>query len=79
MLVRFHAVGRELAGVESLSSDAPTIAALSLELGARYGERMARLVAASTLLHNGIRRSATDDVPLADGDTVELLPPFAGG
>lgn len=79
MQVRFYAVGREVAGVESMTSDAATVRELAIELGARYGERMTRLVDASTLLHNGVRRSSRDDVALLPTDTVDLLPPFAGG
>ena len=79
MQVRFYAVGRELAGVEALTTNAASMQQLTVELGERYGERMARLVAASTLLHDGVRRRSSDEVTFADADVVDLLPPFAGG
>ncbi len=79
MLVRFYAVAREIAGCGETTVAANSIPELSALLGQRYGERMDRLVAASTLLHDGVRRRSIDDVALTASDTVDLLPPFAGG
>ncbi len=79
MLVRFYAVAREIAGCGEITLSAASIPELSAQLEQLYGERMARLVAASTLLHDGVRHRATDEVELAADDTVDVLPPFAGG
>jgi molybdopterin converting factor small subunit len=79
VLVRFYAVGRELAGVHEARLAVSNFADLAAELQSSYGTRMSELVAASTLLLNGTRYRITDGVALADRDVVDLLPPFAGG
>ncbi len=79
MLVRFYAVAREIAQGEELRLDVTSLPELSATLGERFGERMARLVASSTFLHDGTRHRATDPLALGVDDTVDLLPPFAGG
>ena len=79
MLVRFYAVGREISGLDEWRSDAASVAALTEELGAHFGDRMRRLVDSSTLLIDGRRHRSTDDLALATTDVVDLLPPFAGG
>lgn len=79
MLVRFYAVGREIAGVDEARFDVTSFQSLATSLRAQFGERMARLAEASTLLLDGTRHRITDDVELVDGDVVDLLPPFAGG
>jgi molybdopterin converting factor small subunit len=79
VLVRFYAVGREIAGVDEAHFDVTSFQSLATSLRAQFGERMARLAEASTLLLDGTRHRITDDVELADGDVVDLLPPFAGG
>ena len=79
MLVRFYAVGRELAGVNEARFGVSNFAELAEALESRLGARMAELTSASTLLLDGTRHRITDDVPLAESDVVDLLPPFAGG
>ena len=79
MLVRFYAVGRELAGVDEAHLAASTFTELALTLHARFGQRMTELAAVSTLLLDGTRHRISDDVVLTETDVVDLLPPFAGG
>ncbi len=79
MRVRFYAVGREITGVDELELEATTMHELRALLLTRFDARMARLLAIATMLHNGVRRHAEDAVMLAPGDTVDVLPPFAGG
>ena len=79
MQIRFYAIGRELAGVDACASEARDVPALRADLTQRFGERMGALFDASTLLHNGVRLRPDSDVTWAADDTVELLPPFAGG
>lgn len=79
MLVRFYAVGRELSGTDEAQFDVASFADLAVALDAQFGERMARLATASTLLLHGTRHRISDDVNLAADDVVDLLPPFAGG
>ena len=57
------------------TSVAELVQRLSVELGPRFAERLARSQVAV-----GTERVALDDTdPLADGVEVVLLPPFAGG
>ena len=79
VLVRFYAVGRELAGVDEVRLAVSTFADLAAELQMRFGSRMTDLAAASTLLLDGTRHHISDDVVLKETDVVDLLPPFAGG
>jgi molybdopterin converting factor small subunit len=79
MLVRFYAVGRELAEVDEVRLAVSTFAELAAELQLRFGSRMTDLAAASTLLLDGTRHRISDDVVLTETDVVDLLPPFAGG
>ena len=56
--------------------------ALDAVVAMRPGDdRFARVLAISSLLvaDRPVRRENLDSVPLAAGDVVEVLPPFAGG
>lgn len=76
--IRFFAAAAEAAAIEGAAIDATTIGELRGQLSARYGAEFGRILARCSLLVNGTR--ATDDlVALSAGDTVDVLPPFAGG
>ena len=76
--VRFFAAAAEAASVDSAAVDAATIGDLRVRLIAEYGAGFERVLALCSLLVNGAR--ATDDaVTLTEFDTVDVLPPFAGG
>jgi len=79
MLVRFYAVGREISGCSEAQFEAASFEELSSALQSRFGPRMARLAEVSTLLLDGARHRIADNVLLSPSDTVDLLPPFAGG
>ena len=76
--VRYYAGARAAAGAAQEQADAGDLGTLLGVLEDRHGEQLGRVLAASSLLIDGI---ATKDhsVALADGVTVEVLPPFAGG
>ena len=74
--VRYWAGARRAAGLASEVLSASTLADLLAELKARPG--LAEVVAASSVLVDEVRPSR-DDVPLAPGAVVDILPPFAGG
>ena len=77
-ILRFYAGAAEAARTETATLDAPTIGDLRTELAERYGNDFVRVLGLCSLLVNGAR--ATDDtVTLAPTDTVDVLPPFAGG
>lgn len=77
MLIRFFAGAAEAAGTEELEFDATghTLESLQTELGAD-NERLAKVMAASSWLADGQRKSSG----ALDGVTqLDVLPPFAGG
>ncbi|TFC91539.1 MoaD/ThiS family protein [Cryobacterium sinapicolor] len=76
--IRFFAAAAEAAAVDAATLDIATIGDLRTRLTVRYGAEFERVLGRCSLLVNGTR--ATDDaVPLSDSDTVDVLPPFAGG
>jgi molybdopterin synthase sulfur carrier subunit len=74
--IRYWAGARAAAGVDQEPLVAASTADVVATLTARGGE-LARVVALSSLLVDG--QVVRDRVPLADGQVVEVLPPFAGG
>ena len=76
--MRYFASAAEAAGPEeeTVSTTAATTGELRLELAARFGPAMARVLDAGSLLVDGVVRRAEDAVL---GDAVDVLPPFAGG
>ena len=76
--LRFFAGAAEAAQTETATLDAGTIGELRAELGERYGSEFVRVLGLCSLLVNGAR-AADDTVAIAPTDTVDVLPPFAGG
>ena len=74
--VRYWAGAREAAGLDDEPLRAGSVAALRELLEGR-GERLAEVLRRSSLLVDGL--VVHGDAPLAAGQTVEVLPPFAGG
>ncbi|MBB4939296.1 molybdopterin converting factor small subunit [Streptosporangium album] len=79
-MVRYWAAAKDAAGVSEEPFEAVTLAELMTKITAGRDE-LARVVRRSSFLVNGdpVGRRAHDTVTLADGATVEVLPPFAGG
>lgn len=76
--VRHFAAAAEAAGAPAEPVSAATVGELRALLVARHGPAMARVLAQSSLLCEGVRLGA-DDAPLRAGSMVDVLPPFAGG
>lgn len=79
VLVRFFAGAAAAAGVEEEEVIVPagaTVASLVAALAVR-GPELARVLAASSFLVEAV--SARPEDALADGATLDVLPPFAGG
>lgn len=74
--VRYWAGAREAAGVDDEPVHAGSVARLR-ELLEQRGERLREVLRRSSLLVDG--RVVRGDAPLTAGQTVEVLPPFAGG
>lgn len=77
--VRYWAGAREAAGADDERLEASSVGAVVALLTAR-GAPLEAVVRRSSLLVDGqvVRGPAMDDA-LADGQVVEVLPPFAGG
>lgn len=80
--IRYWAAAREAAGVSEEVLEAATVAGLLAAVrAARPVPSFERVLSRSSFLVSG-RPVGTRDhaaVPLVEGDTVEVLPPFAGG
>ncbi|WP_326819696.1 MoaD/ThiS family protein [Streptosporangium sp. NBC_01639] len=79
-MIRYWAAAKDAAGVAEEPFEAATLAELMTKVTVGR-ERLARVVLRSSFLVDGdpVGRRAHDTVVLADGATVEVLPPFAGG
>jgi len=79
--MRYWAAAKDAAGIAEQQLTADTLAtALSLA-GINGGSRLKAVLARSSFLIDGnpVGRRAADSVELADGNVIEVLPPFAGG
>ena len=79
--LRYFAAAAEAAGRTEERLELPagtTLAALREQLAGR-GLEMARIIGVSSYLVNALSTPADSLAPLADGDRVDVLPPFAGG
>lgn len=77
--VRYFAGAREASGVASEDLPGPTTAGgLRTELTARHGDGLRDVLPKCALLVAGTR-ATSDEIPVPDGATVDVLPPFAGG
>lgn len=79
--LRYFASAAEAAGRTEERLELPagtTLAALRERLAGR-GLEMARIIGVSSYLVNALSTPADSLAPLADGDRVDVMPPFAGG
>lgn len=74
--VRYFAAAREAAGLEEEHRTESTVAALRSGLVADH-PALASMLSQCAVLVDGAR--VDDDAELADAETVDVLPPFAGG
>lgn len=74
--VRYFAAAEDAAGVASEPSSAETLGALRAELIAAH-PALGSILDRCALLVDGVR--SDDEVALAGAETVDVLPPFAGG
>ncbi len=76
--VRYFASARAAAGLPLEQATADSVADLRAVLAARHDARFAAVLAASSLLVDGVAVTSEDSA-LTDGASVDVLPPFAGG
>lgn len=75
--VRYFAGARDAAGTESETVDATTVGELHAAVVARH-TALADVLPRCSLLVGGVR-ATDDDTRIAEDETVDVLPPFAGG
>ncbi|GAA4609579.1 MoaD/ThiS family protein [Actinoallomurus liliacearum] len=80
-LIRYWAAARAAAGTAEEPYEATTLAEALTAAAADRGADFGRVLARSSFLVDGAPVGTRDPaaVPLPDGGTVEVLPPFAGG
>lgn len=80
-IIRYWAAAREAAGVAQEPYDAETLAGALATARARRAAEFDRIVGLSSLLVDGdpVGARRHESIVLADGATIEVLPPFAGG
>lgn len=78
--VRYFAAAQAAADIDSETVSVPSgagVAALAEALGGR-NERLAAVLGRCSFLRDGV--AVRDlEAPLRDGETIDVLPPFAGG
>ncbi|MBX9394772.1 MoaD/ThiS family protein [Streptomyces sp. TRM72054] len=79
--VRYWAAAKAAAGVAEESFDAATLAEALAAVRARHPGELARVLQRCSFLVDGdpVGTRGHETVRLAEGGTVEVLPPFAGG
>ncbi|WP_328872283.1 MoaD/ThiS family protein [Streptomyces sp. NBC_00287] len=79
--VRYWAAAKSAAGVAEEPYDAATLADALASVRARHPGELARVLQRCSFLIDGhpVGTREHETVRLADGGTVEVLPPFAGG
>ena len=79
--MRYWAAAKDAAGVAEQQLIADTLAAALSLAGIDGGAQLRAVLDRSSFLIDGnpVGRRAADSVELADGNVIEVLPPFAGG
>lgn len=75
--IRYWAAARAAAGVSEEPFEAETLADAVTAAEAAHGPSLARVLGVASYLVDGVRTDRS--AHLADGVTIEVLPPFAGG
>ncbi|ACZ83901.1 MoaD/ThiS family protein [Streptosporangium roseum] len=78
--IRYWAAAKDAAGVAEEPFEAATLAELMTNVTAGR-DRLSQVIRRSSFLVDGnpVGKRAHDTIVFADGTTVEVLPPFAGG
>ncbi len=76
--VRYFAGAAEAAGIDREQVSATSVGQLIAAVGAAHGPGLQRVIEQCSLLVGGAY-VRDPDAPLAEGVTVDVLPPFAGG
>jgi molybdopterin converting factor small subunit len=76
--IRFFAAAADVIGVPEREIEVSSVGQLRALVTAEYGLSAAKVVSRCSILVSGVR-AENDDVVIGATDTVDVLPPFAGG
>lgn len=78
VIIRYFAGAAEAAGVETEALPADSVGGLIAAMVDRHGPGLQKVLARCSLLADGVY-VRDEETSLAEGVTVDVLPPFAGG
>lgn len=76
--VRYFAGAAEAAGTDEEHLDGASVGEVLAAAQRAHGDRLAEVLARCSILHGG-RYVDDDSTPVEASDTIDVLPPFAGG
>ena len=75
----FFASAKQAAGVSEKKFNVSSSEDLKSQLDELGGSKLLRILEVSSILSNGQKINIFDNSQIKDGQTLEVLPPFAGG
>lgn len=76
--VRYFAGAAQAAGTDEEQLDGATVGEVLADAQRTHGDRLTEVLARCSVLHEG-RYVDDDSAPVQASDTIDVLPPFAGG
>ena len=76
--IRYFAGAAEAAGTDEEQLEGTTVGEVLAAARTSHGDRLAEVLERCSVLHAG-RYVDEESTPVAAGDTLDVLPPFAGG
>lgn len=76
--IRYFAGAAEAAGTEVEELEGATIGEVLAAARAAHGDRLSEVLERCSVLHGG-RYVDEESTPVSSGDSIDVLPPFAGG
>lgn len=76
--IRYFAGAAEAAATDEEQLEGTTVGEVLAAARAAHGERLAEVLERCSVLHVG-RYVDDDSTPVSAGETIDVLPPFAGG
>lgn len=76
--IRYFAGAAEAAGTDEEQLDGSTVGEVLAAARRTHGDQLSEVLGRCSVLHAG-RYVEEESTPVASGDTIDVLPPFAGG
>lgn len=76
--IRYFAGAAEAAGTDEEQLEGATVGEVLAQARRAHGDRLTEVLQRCSVLHAG-RYAEDDSTPVSSGDTIDVLPPFAGG